>query len=85
MARRPQRDARWWRTVVERQAGSGMSRKAFCEREGIGRSSFEKWRRRLASEGSVGGFVDVTPAVRSVTGWEVELAFPGGVVLRLRG
>jgi hypothetical protein len=85
MARRPVRSAVWWRTAIERQAASGLSRKAFCEREGIGRSSFEKWRGRLASESSAPAFVEVRPAVSPAAGWDVELALPGGIVLRLRG
>ena len=85
MARRQQRSEEWWRAVVERQAASGLSRKAFCEREGIGRSSFEKWRGRLASETPASRFVEVTPAISPTAGWDVELALPGGIVLRLRG
>jgi hypothetical protein len=38
----------------------------------------------LASGAGVAPFVDVTPPVPRDR-WEVELALPGGVVLRLRG
>jgi hypothetical protein len=69
---------------MEEQVASGLSRKVFCEREGIPRSSFETWRRRLASGAKGTPFVDVTRAA-GPDRWEVELALPGGVVLRLRG
>lgn len=37
-----------WRAMIERQRASGMSILAFCEREGVSRSSFGRWRSLLA-------------------------------------
>jgi len=37
-----------WRTLIERQRASGMSIQTFCEREGVSRSSFGRWRSLLA-------------------------------------
>jgi len=37
----------WWREVVERQAGSGLSVRAFCRQESIREPSFYFWRRAL--------------------------------------
>ena len=85
MARREQRSAGWWRAVIKRQVASGLSRKGFCDREGIGRSSFETWRRRLAVEGTTESFVDLTPAGTVSRSWDLELALPGGITLRVRG
>lgn len=36
-----------WREILRRQAGSGLSIRAFCTREGISEPSFFAWRRRL--------------------------------------
>ena len=88
MARRTKqvrRDAEGWRAVIERQVASGLSRKTFCEREGIPRSSFETWRRRLASRAVAARFVEVAPAAEGARSWEVEVALPGGITLRFRG
>lgn len=81
---RVRRGAAGWQAVIDRQVASGVSRKAFCEREGIPRSSFETWRRRLASRAAL-PFVELAPGAASVTGWDIELQLPGGVVLRMRG
>jgi hypothetical protein len=88
MARRSRgvrRDAAGWQAVVERQAQSGVSRKVFCEREGIPRSSFETWRRRLASRAEAARFVELAPVVEGTRRWDLEVALPGGVTLRIRG
>jgi hypothetical protein len=88
MARRRgriQRGAAGWQELLDRQVASGLNRKAFCAREGVPRSSFETWRRRLASRAVAARFVDVTPPVEAARGWDIELALPGGVVLRMRG
>ena len=39
-----------WREIVERQSQSGLSVKAFCERESIKAASFYGWRSRLHGE-----------------------------------
>ena len=36
-----------WRQMVDRQAGSGLSIRQFCEKEGISQPSFYAWRKRL--------------------------------------
>ena len=36
-----------WRQMVDRQAGSGLSIRQFCEKEGISLPSFYAWRKRL--------------------------------------
>jgi hypothetical protein len=37
-----------WRDRLDRQAVSGLSISAFCEREGLSYASFHSWKRRLA-------------------------------------
>jgi len=85
MARRQRRDGTDWAAAIERQAASGLSRKVFCEREGLARSSFELWRRRLASRAEAARFVEVSPAPAAVESWRLEVSLPGGVTLRFRG
>ena len=36
-----------WRKIVDRQAGSGLSIRQFCAKEGISQPSFYAWRKRL--------------------------------------
>ncbi len=37
----------FWRKALKRQAGSGLSVRAFCGREGLGESNFYAWRREI--------------------------------------
>jgi hypothetical protein len=39
-----------WRAVLERFAASGQSIRQFCEREGLSKSSLDRWRGLLAGE-----------------------------------
>lgn len=53
-----QRDAgreRFWRKMLQRQAGSGLSVRAFCRREGLTEPSFYAWRRTIARRDAQGG------------------------------
>lgn len=38
----------WWRKIVRRFARSGLSVRAFCQREKLAESAFYFWRRELA-------------------------------------
>jgi putative transposase len=42
-------DARAWREVFRRFEGSGDTVVEFCKREGLNKSSFHRWRQRLAT------------------------------------
>jgi hypothetical protein len=46
-----------WQTLVNAQADSRLSAKAFCASQNIGLASFYQWRKRLATDGA-----DVLPA-----------------------
>ena len=46
---RKRRSASEWREIFERRAASGLSIVAFCQREGIAKSSYERWRTQLVS------------------------------------
>ena len=67
---------RQWRRLFERQRGSGLSIAAFCEREGIAKSTFFDKRRNLAAkEGEANpsaAFVEVTPMDHNVAGEHVR-------------
>jgi hypothetical protein len=69
-----------WRSILEAQERSGHSRLAFCRREGIPPTTFDKWKRRIRSEAA---FVELTP-VPEAGSWELEVTLPAGVVLRFR-
>ncbi len=43
-----------WREILERQADCGMSISGFCAAEGIAKSSFYAWRKRLGTGNSNG-------------------------------
>jgi putative transposase len=47
---RERRSESAWREIVSRQAESGLSVQAFCEREGIKAASLYGWRSRLQQE-----------------------------------
>jgi transposase-like protein len=87
-----------WRELVARQAQSGLSVAAFCQREGISAWSLYDWRKRLGSGADTKkalviapteqepetGFIDLGALGR--TGGarcEIRLDLGGGVVLHL--
>ena len=84
--RRTQRSAAEWRSIMARYEASGLSGEGFCEAEGIGKSAFWRWRRRLADGDAGGGtkamFVEL--AADPASPWDVELELGAGVVLRVR-
>jgi hypothetical protein len=73
-----------WKRVVEGFERSGLSRLAYCRREGIARGSLERWRAKVGSSG-VPGFVELATSRGKPEGWAVEVELPSGVVLRVRG
>lgn len=79
------RDEKQWIEILRRFDGSGLGTKAFCDREGLALSSVQRWRKRLGSK--VGArFVELVPATPvPTTEWTVELTFPNGMSIRLRG
>ena len=53
-----------WDTILNEQADSGLTKKAFCEQRGFNVATFYYWQRRLrvSQEQSSGGFQRVLPA-----------------------
>jgi hypothetical protein len=81
-----QRSAAEWSSIIARYRQSGMGSRQFCEQEGLMRRTFEKWvGRRRRSETSKGKFVEVKSPLGPVGPWAVEVEFPNGVRLRVRG
>ena len=83
------------RALLARFAESGLTQKAFCEREGVALSTFQFWKNRLGHQppGASAGTQEPTSAASVIelgtledrpAGWEVEIALGDGVSLRLR-
>jgi hypothetical protein len=81
-----QRSAVEWSGIIARYRQSGMGMKAFCEQEGLTLRTFEEWYRRVRrSETRKGQFVEVKAPSVAASPWAVEVEFPNGVRLRVRG
>jgi len=81
-----QRSAAQWGEIIARYRQSGLGSRQFCEAEGLGVRTFEKWeRRQRRAERSKGQFVEVKAPRETVSPWAVEGEFPNGVCLRVRG
>ena len=94
--KRGRQGAEGWREVLDRFAQSGLTARAFCEREGISTASFYRWRsmlkgsqQKLRSQkpsmvaDSAAGFVDLGALSTSGSRFEVRLDLGGGVLLHL--
>jgi hypothetical protein len=95
--RRDGEKERFWREAICRQRRSGRSVRGFCRDEALSEPSFYAWRRELKQRGKrpdshsqrwrakPSSFVAVQLAAETVpaTAGTIELALPGGVVLRL--
>lgn len=92
-SKRRRLDERAWRDLFKRFDSAGLTVEAFCQREGLSRSSFNRWRSRLprqplTSAATVTGVSDVRrPSVPFVDlgllGGASTMASVGGVELRL--
>ena len=91
------RSAEEWRDIFERRAASGLSMATFCQREGIAKSSYERWRTQLAHAARDAGaalsptgvgFVDAGVLAQHATGDTAErinlrLELGHGIVLHV--
>ncbi len=77
-----------WRSILARYERSGLSESAFCREVKLSRSTFMKWKRRLAGIAAPApAFVEwIAPSGAAeevpARGGEFELTLPGGAVLR---
>jgi hypothetical protein len=86
---RVKRSVAEWRRVFEKCEASGLSALAFCQREGIARTTFTRWQQRVRvvpSEPKTAAFVELPLSMQessaSLAPGELELSLPGGVMLR---
>ena len=81
-----QRSAAQWTEIIARYRQSGLGSRDFCAAEGLVPRTFEKWERRLRrKEVNKGKFVEVPAPLGMGEPWAVEVEFPNGVRLRVRG
>ena len=77
-----------WQTILNQFADSGLSVKQFCLREKLAQSNFYLWRKRLQAEASSSLTQDahwqLLTSAQPDAPWDIELALPGGVTLRMR-
>ncbi len=78
-----------WEALLTRFEASGRGREDFCRSEGLGRSTFHKWHRKLRPQEfpqqPAKEFIEVTPTTDRTGGWTVEIELPDGTVARVRG
>jgi len=84
--KRMMRNRSEWPEIVKRHVASGLSKTEFCRQEGIAPNTFYNWQRRLRVREASGQFVQVAPAASGpVEGSGVEIKFPSGLILRIKG
>ena len=81
-----------WQQLIDEQARSGVSQRAFCAARALSLNSFQHWKRQLAVP--LAGPVAALPAAwldlgalperPAAVGWDVELDLGAGICLRLR-
>ncbi len=75
-----------WEAVMKRQVESGLTGVEFCRREGINLWQFKRWRSSLKPSGGSGRFIQVkTPKGESPRSGGIEMEFPSGLILSVRG
>ena len=86
-SRRKRRTEAQWTEVLRRFESSGLGPHEFCRREGLALSSLQRWRARI-DRAPAAEFLELVPTSRpdtSSANWTLNLSFPNGVCLRLRG
>jgi len=84
---RVRRSQAQWSGIFQRFERSGLSAGAFCRREGLALSSFQRRRAVMGEASGRSEFIELEPppgGEPAATRWAVELCLPGGVRLRLR-
>lgn len=77
----------YWRAICDRQATSGLSIARFCREEGVPAWKFHYWKRRLAESASSSRepiFRELRIEENAAAEAPIEVAFPGGAIVRLR-
>ena len=75
-----------WEEVVKRHAESGLTGVEFCRREGINLWQFKRWRSAMKPCRGSGKFVQVKASKEEAPkSGGIEIEFPSGLILRVRG
>ena len=89
------RSATEWARIIEQQRASGQTQGVFCHQQGISRSTFQHWKKRLreTSTPRLTPWVELVPPSDPVPvpeeprsargGWEIELELGDDICLRL--
>ena len=81
-----------WTRILDRWKSSGLSGRAFCQREGLGAPNFYAWKRKLRLRGSSRGapsrsqrlkFVPVEVRAAPPSAAPLEVVVAGGRVVRV--
>lgn len=91
MARRRGGEAvAFWRSLVERQAASGLSIWRFCDRSGVSTASFHAWKRKLRTDAGhhaepAGELSPLVPVrvIGDVGSPSIAVELPSGIVVRV--
>ena len=93
-----QRTHEQWQQIFEQHAASGLQIATFCKQQKITPSSFYAWRKRLARHPLCPSVTDehasianeqadwlgmIPEQIVTPSSWDIELALPNGVVLRM--
>ena len=78
-----------WQELIDEQAASGLTQKAFCERAGLPIATFGYWKRKLRAEAastvSLDDWIELPNGTSETCGfWQIELDLGNGLCLRLR-
>ena len=75
-----------WQQLIDEQARSGQSQRAFCAARALSAKSFQHWKRQLAAASPSLPWLELgaLPERPVATGWDLELELGAGVCLRLR-
>ena len=77
-----------WQQLIDEQARSGQSQRAFCAARALSVKSFQHWKRQLAATAASPSLpwleLGALPERPVATGWDLELELGDGVCLRLR-
>jgi hypothetical protein len=83
------RTEKQWVEILRRFKASGLGSRAFCDRDGLPLSSFQRWQHRLGAARPA-KFVELVspssaPTTAAATSWSLELTLPNGASIRFQG
>ena len=81
--RQARRTREEWTRIVEGLDTSGLSAKAYCQRESVSYASLCYWRAKLRKDQGAFPFIELKEGPTRAQ-WDIELELGAGVFLRLR-